>query len=87
MSKFEYSDWIKHDGLGIPVLSETLVLVKFEDEPEVMTEETPEQFEQDFLTGNKYGLLDTYQAKYWGPHWYSSDYNPIIAYRVITPLT
>lgn len=83
MTNFEYTDWFDHDGLGIPVLSETLVLVKFENEPADKTEETPEQFEEDM----KLGLHDTYVAKYWGPHWYSSDTNPIIAYRVITPLT
>ena len=86
MANFEYSDWIKHDGLGVPVLSETLVLIhRQDDDPEDI--ETPETFEEDFRMGNSCGLLDTYQAKYWGPHWYSSDANPIIAYRVMTPLT
>ena len=82
MANFEYSDWIKHDGLGIPVLSETLVLIHMQDDIE-----TPETFEEDYKLGNKFGLVDSYRANFWGPHWNSSHANPILAYRVITPLT
>lgn len=85
MTNFEYSDWIEHDGLGIPVLYETFVLVQMQDDRE--DGETPEVFEQDIKLGNQFGLIDSYQAKFWGPHWNSTHTNPIIRYRVITPLT
>ena len=86
MSNFEYSDWIEHDGLGIPVLSETFVLVQMQDDRE--DGETPEVFEQDIKLGNQFGLIvDSYKAKFWGPHWNSTHSNPIIRYRVITELT
>ena len=80
MTKYTFSEWIEHDGSGMPVSGETYVVVRSEN-PDFM-DENEKMFEEHL----------TFNAGYWNgngspeeSNWLGKDDASIIAYKIATP--
>ena len=76
MTKYTYSEWIEHDGKGMPVDGETIVRVRLGNgwkEPATFEHWTAAAWHEPATSSN------------WTCHEYSPD-DAIVAYQIATPI-